>query len=258
MKDYLSLNRDAWDKRTEIHLASRFYDVPGFLSGKSSLNSIEIELLGDINGKRLLHLQCHFGLDTLSLGRMGAQVTGVDLSPAAVSEAKKLARADISDASFICNDVYQYLGSSQDKFDIVFTSYGAICWLPDLQLWAEGIATHLEPGGRFVMVEFHPAIDLLSGYSYFPSGQPDVESEGTYTENCTGEQMEMATWPHSIGEVYTALINAGFSVSYLQEFPFSPYQCFESMEEIEGKGFQLIHNGQQVPMLYAIVGARPY
>src|SRR5690606_22988486 len=158
MKDYLQINKESWNKRTEIHLVSEFYDVKGFLEGKSSLNPIELELFGEISGKSLLHLQCHFGQDTISLSRLGAKTVGVDLSDKAVEAARELAAKDGSDAEFICCDVYDLPDQLDEKFDLVFTSYGTIGWLPDLDKWANVISHFLKPGGKFVFVEFHPYI----------------------------------------------------------------------------------------------------
>ncbi|MGP1782892.1 class I SAM-dependent methyltransferase, partial [Shewanella frigidimarina] len=144
--DYLSVNQQGWDRRVQTHVTSAFYDVAGFLAGKSSLQEIELANL-EVKGKNLLHLQCHFGLDTLSWARMGANVTGVDLSPAAITQAQSLAEQTKLNAQFICSDVYSVTESISQQFDLVFTSYGAIVWLPDLDKWAQIIASKLVAGG---------------------------------------------------------------------------------------------------------------
>ena len=254
--DYMAVNKEAWDKRTRIHIESRFYDVEGFLGGKSSLNEIEINEVGDVNGKSLLHLQCHFGQDTLSWARLGAEATGVDISSESIGQAKDLAQQTGIQARFINDDIYGFGESNSEKYDIVFTSYGVLCWLPDLDLWASVIAKSLKPGGQFNLVEFHTFNDLLSGHSYFPTRTPDVESEGTYTENCKGEESTVVTWPHSLSEVMNALIEAGITIESVNEFPFSPYNCFEGLEEVEGKGYQMLFKAQQVPLVYAIRGRK--
>jgi len=254
--DYISVNKEAWDKRTRIHLESKFYDVNGFLQGKSSLNPIELAELGNVQGKSLLHLQCHFGLDTLSWARLGAKVTGVDLSAEAIMQARSLAQKINIEANFIEQDVYLFGETNSQEFDIVFTSYGALCWLPDLNLWAQTVAKALKNGGQLCLVEFHGFNDLLSGYSYFPSSQPDIEDEGTYTENCPGEKSTMVTWPHSLSEIMTALINAGIRIESFNEYPYSPYECFEGLEQVQGKGYQMLFKGQQVPLVYAIKGRK--
>jgi len=250
--NYKEINKKAWDKNTKTHIESKFYDVDGFLAGKLSLNPIEIYQVGDVKGKSLLHLQCHFGQDTLSWARLGANVTGVDLSSASIKQAKKMAQEIGVNAQFISDDVYNFGESNQQQFDIVYTSYGALCWLPDLDRWAKIIAKSLKVGGQFNIVEFHSFNDLLSGYSYFSTDEPDIEDEGTYTENCPGEKSTMVTWAHPLSEVIQSLINAGLSIEEFHEYPFSPYNCFEGLEFIEDKGYQLIHKGQQVPIVYSI------
>lgn len=250
--DYLSINKETWDKRTKIHVDSKFYDVKAFKEGKSSLNSIELERVGDVAGKKLLHLQCHFGQDTLSWARLGAKVTGVDLSTQAIEQANELKTALDIEATFVAKDIYTFGEDNSETFDIVFTSYGVLCWLPDLNRWASTIADSLAIGGELHLVEFHTFNDLLSGYSYFPVSEPDVEDEGTYTENCDGTKSKVLTWAHSLSEVMNALISAGLSIEHFEEYPYSPYNCFEGLEYISGQGYQMLYKGQQVPVIYSI------
>jgi SAM-dependent methyltransferase len=250
--DYLNINKAAWDKRTKVHIDSKFYDIDTFKNGKSSLNTIELEQVGNVQGKKLLHLQCHFGQDTLSWARLGAKVTGVDLSSEAIKQANQLKGFLKLNARFIAEDIYTFGLKNTEKFDIVFTSYGVLCWLPDLTIWAQTIANSLLQGGEFHLVEFHAFNDLLCGYSYFPQIEPDVEDEGTYTENCDGSKSTMITWPHSMSEVISALISAGMNIEHFEEYPISPYKCFEGLEKVSAEGYQMIHKGQQVPLLYSI------
>ncbi|WP_230971341.1 class I SAM-dependent methyltransferase [Nitrogeniibacter aestuarii] len=254
--DYFEMNRVGWDRRTAVHFESRFYDVDGFLAGNSSLRETELSEMEDVRGKKLLHLQCHFGLDTLSWARQGAICTGVDISPVAIQKAQELARkADLS-ARFVCSDVYGLAGSENEPFDIVFTSYGALCWLPDLTRWAEVVAANLAIGGRFYIVEFHPIHDLLTGFPYFTRSVPDIDEEGTYTENGAKAVAELATWSHPISSVINALVRVGIRVERFNEYPFSPYDCFEGMEEPEPGRFYLSHKGNDIPIVYSIVGTR--
>ena len=250
--DYLKINKQAWDDRTKIHIKSKFYDVPAFKAGKSSLNAIELEQVGDVTGKSLLHLQCHFGQDTLSWARLGAKVTGVDISGEAINQANLLKEQLGLDANFIESDVCQFGNINNTQFDIVYTSYGVLCWLADLTQWAHTVAKCLKDGGEFHLIEFHPFNELLSGYSYFPQDKPDVEEDGTYTENCDGITAKMATWAHPLSEVMGALIAAGLTIEHFAEYPFSPYDCFEGLEYVEGLGYQMVYEGQQVPLLYSI------
>ena len=148
--DYLSVNQESWNRRAEVHFVSQFYDVDGFLAGQSSLTEIELAELPNVSGQRLLHLQCHFGLDTLSLARMGAFCTGVDLSPVAIDKALELKRKTNLDSTFISSDIYHFDRGAEPRYDIVFTSYGVVCWLPDLRQWAEVISANLALGGHFL------------------------------------------------------------------------------------------------------------
>jgi 2-polyprenyl-3-methyl-5-hydroxy-6-metoxy-1,4-benzoquinol methylase len=148
--NYIDINRKSWNSKVPIHVDSAFYDVAGFKAGQSSLKEIELELLGDIKGKSVLHLQCHFGQDTISLSRLGATTTGVDLSDQAIDVAQKLAEEVGSDATFICCDIYDLPTHLDREFDIVFTSYGTIGWLPEMDKWAKIVSKYLKPGGKFV------------------------------------------------------------------------------------------------------------
>ena len=254
--DYFELNREGWNKRAEAHFHSKFYDVEGFLDGQSSLREIELRELQDVAGRRLLHLQCHFGLDTLSWARLGARVTGVDISETAINKAKELSVETGLDARFVCTDVYSYRREEPEPFDIVFTSYGAICWLPDLDRWASLVASNLAAGGRFYMAEFHPIIDLLSGYAYFGSDEPDVEEEGTYTDGGEAVKAKLATWAHPFGRVLNALVGAGLTIERVNEYAFSPYDCFEGLVEREPGRFYRQHQGQDAPMVYTITARK--
>jgi SAM-dependent methyltransferase len=253
---YFEMNRIGWDRRAEVHIGSRFYDVSGFISGATSLREIERAELQEVAGKTLLHLQCHFGLDTLSWAREGAMCTGVDISPVAIAKARELAAQTGLSAQFVCSDVYGYGAAPGESFDIVFTSYGALCWLPDLRRWAQVVASKLAVGGRFYMVEFHPVHDLLDGYAYFTRPAPDIEEEGTYTENGAGATARLATWGHPLSSVVDALVGAGIRIERMREFPYSPYDCFEGMEERTPGRFYLSHKGNDVPMVYSILGRK--
>ena len=250
--DYLTANKKAWDKRTALHIKSRFYDMASFINGQCSLNPIELAQVGSVAGKSLLHLQCHFGQDTLSWARLGAQVTGLDFSVRAIEQANVLKQATGLEATFIESDVYQFGAENVKTYDIVFTSYGALCWLPDLAAWATTVAGALKTGGEFHLVEFHGVNDLLCGYPYFPTGEASVEEEGTYTENCDGTTSTTVTWSHSLSEVINSLLDAGLRIEHVGEYPFSPYDCFDGLQYVQGLGYQMLHKGQQIPLVYSI------
>ena len=171
--DYKEVNKASWNKVVDEHYNSKFYDVEGFLAGKSSLNSIELDLMPQIKDKKILHLQCHFGMDSISFARLGADVTAVDFSENAIEKAKELAKLCQQDVNFIVSDVYDLPHILNEKFDYVFTSYGVIGWLPDMNKWAKVISHFLKPNGALILAEFHPVLWMFSNdfdkvvYSYF-------------------------------------------------------------------------------------------
>lgn len=256
--NYLDINRKAWNDKTEVHVNSEFYDMPSFLAGKNTLNDIELPLLGDIKGKKILHLQCHFGQDTISFTRMGAEATGVDLSDKAIEKARELSVQTEAHTRFICSDIYNLHEMLDEQFDIVFTSYGTIGWLPDLEKWAATVSRFLKPGGQFVFAEFHPVVWMFDpnfekvAYRYFKT-EAIIETElGTYADMTTPAEYEMITWNHSISEVVNNLINAGLEINLLNEYDYSPYNCFLGTEEFEPGKFRIAHLRNDIPMVYAI------
>jgi SAM-dependent methyltransferase len=258
--NYLEINKNTWNQKTAVHLETAFYDVPNFIAGKSSLNSIELDLLGEVKSKSILHLQCHFGQDSISLERMGAQVTGIDLSDKAIEAARNLAEKCEVKTCFINCDVYDLPNHLDEKFDIVFTSYGTIGWLPDLNRWADVIARFLKPGGKFVFAEFHPVIWMFDddfqkiGYNYFNDGPIIETSSGTYADQNADLINETVNWNHSISEVLSALLQNGITLERFEEYDYSPYNCFRHTEEIEPSKFIIKHLGRRIPMVYGVVG----
>ena len=253
---YLEINKAAWNQRTETDFESGMYDVEGFLKGGCGLKEIELSEVGDVSGKSLLHLQCHFGLDTLSWARRGAKVTGVDLSDESISKADELKRAASLSADFFCSDVYSFEGEGKASFDIVYVSYGALNWLPDLDRWARVVASNLREGGCLHLIEFHPTYELFCGDPYFSQTEPEINEGGAYSENTDGETATIATWPHPLGEVVNALTTNGIRIDHLNEFPYSPYNCFEGLEERE-KGRLFPKDGvHPIPLIYSIKGTK--
>ena len=261
--DYIAINRALWDQKTEYHFTSDFYDVEGFVNGRSSLNDIELALLGDVSGKTVLHLQCHFGQDSLSLARLGAHVTGVDLSGAAIAKARELNDALGLNAQFVCCDLYELPDILDRQFDIVFTSYGTIGWLPDISRWAQVVAKYLKPGGRFVFVDFHPVVWMFSNdfshvqYSYF-NGEPIVETlEGTYADRSAPIKATEVGWNHGLAEVMNALQGAGLTIRAFGEYDYSPYNCLHNMAEIAAGRYQLRGLEGKLPLVYSLVVEKP-
>lgn len=261
-ENYIEINRESWNKRTDVHLESDFYDLDNFIKGKTSLNSIELNLLGNLKGKSILHLQCHFGQDSISLSRLGAEVTGVDLSNKAIESAKKLAQKTNSNATFICSDIYDLPNHLNKQFDIVFTSYGTIGWLPDLNKWAQIVSKFLKPNGQFVFVEFHPVVWMFDdefikiGYRYFNSGAIVETSNGTYADKNADISPKSVTWNHSFSEVLNNLIKNGLEINQFDEFDYSPYNCFNETIEFEPNKFRIKHLEDKIPMVYSILATK--
>ncbi len=259
--DYLKINKDTWNKRSEIHFDSTFYDNESFLKGRNSLNSIELGLLGNLKGKKVLHLQCHFGQDTLSLERLGAEVTGVDFSDVAIEKANQLASKLGSSARFICCDLYRLPEVLEEEFDMVFTSYGTIGWLPDIERWAKVVSLFLRTGGHFVFAEFHPVVWMFSDdfsqiqYRYF-NDEPIVEMESSYTDGAENLSSKNVSWNHGLAEVVTALLTSNIQIEQFQEFDYSPYNCFLGTKETPDGKFFIEKMGRKLPMVYAIKGLK--
>ena len=260
--NYLQINRELWNMRTPIHLESEFYNMKAFMETQNSLNPIELNLLGDIKDKTILHLQCHFGQDTISLAKLGAEVIGVDFSEIAINAAQKIADKLNSNAQFIVSDVYQLPDLLDVKFDYVFSSYGTIGWLPNLNKWAQVIAGFLKPGGKLVFVEFHPAVWMFDdnfeqiNYNYF-NVQSIIETElGTYTDKNANIKNKSISWNHPLSEVFSALRNNDLQIKDFEEYNYSPYRCFNQLVQIEPGKYQIKHFEDKFPMVYAIVAER--
>jgi SAM-dependent methyltransferase len=256
--NYIDLNRQTWNDKVDVHIASEFYENENFLKGKSTLKDIELELLGDIQDKKILHLQCHFGQDTISFVRLGAKAIGVDLSDKAIERAKEFNTQLALDAIFICCDIYDTPKYLDEKFDIVFTSYGTIGWLPDLDKWAKIVSHFLKPGGKFIMADFHPVVWMYDNdfkkvfYNYF-NVEPIYEDEtGTYANKEAGIVNKTISWNHPISEILNALINSGLEIKAFNEYDYSPYNCFSQTEEFEPGKFRIKHFGNKIPMVYSI------
>lgn len=262
--NYININRQSWNNKVAIHVNSDFYDLEGFLQGTSSLKPIELDLLGHIKGLSVLHLQCHFGQDSISLSQLGAEVVGTDLSDRAIEQAQRLAAQTGSTATFICSDLYELPQHLEGQFDVVYTSYGVIGWLPDLERWANVVAHFLKPGGRFVMVEFHPMSWMFNDnfqtiqHSYFNDGAFVETLSGTYADQEADLQQTYVSWNHSIGKVVNSLLESGLTLTHLEELPYSPYNCYctdQIVESAPGQ-FQIAHLQGKIPMIYSIVATR--
>jgi SAM-dependent methyltransferase len=261
-EDYIETNKKTWNNKTDVHIASDFYNNADFLKGKSSLMDIEMKLLRNVSGKKILHLQCHFGQDTLSLTRLGAKVTGVDLSDNAISKAREFNQQLHLDAEFICCDIYDLADHLNEKFDIVFTSYGTIGWLPDLDKWAKVVSYFLKPRGQFIFAEFHPVVWMYDNdfkevfYSYF-NIEPIIEyEEGTYANREADIKTSCVCWNHPTGEVLNSLIRSGLEINSFDEYDYSPYNCFNKTEEFEKGKFRIKHLQNKIPMVFSLAATK--
>jgi len=255
---YFEANKELWNQRTVVHKDSSFYNLAGFKKGETVLTPIEINELGVVDGKTMLHLQCHFGMDSLDWARRGALVTGVDISDNAIQEATQLNKELGLNARFVCCNVYDTSLHVKELFDIVFTSYGTIGWLPDLQPWANMIAERLKPGGVFYMADFHPVLWMFDDdfthiqYSYENKEVIVTESEGTYTDRNADIKAKEYGWNHSISDLLNALIQAGLKINSFNEFMFSPYPCFRNTVEVEKGRWHIKGLEGKIPMMYSL------
>lgn len=258
-----AINRTLWNERVQHHLASRMYDMEGFLAGRNSLGVRELALLGDVQDKALLHLQCHFGQDTLSLARMGALATGLDLSDKAIDEARKLARRMDLEADFIAANVLDFQPALEGRFDIVFTSFGVLGWLPELDGWARHIHRYLKPGGKLVLVEFHPVVWMFDSaftgvaHSYFNRARIEEVEAGTYADTAAPINLPSHSWNHGIGETVSALLHAGLRILHLDETDGSPHDCFANTVQGRDGLFRITGLEGKIPMTYELVAERP-
>lgn len=262
------LNQAMWDAKTPLHLKSQNYDVAGFKAGRSTLRQHEIDDLGDVSGKHLVHLQCHFGLDTLSWARLGARVTGIDFSEAAIQAATELAQSIGIEARFVTSDVYDAAAAlSHRTFDIVYTGVGALCWLPDMQRWARVVRDLLAPGGQLYLFEFHPAkwmfessapsgIEILDDY-FTPSAGYTAAGGVTYADaSIAAEVTPTVQWNHPIGEIITALCEAGLRIESLREMDRDVLCQWEGMECTEDGMYRMPPERPALPLMYVLRARR--
>jgi ubiquinone/menaquinone biosynthesis C-methylase UbiE len=264
MNKYTKANLALWEGWTDINEKSELYRLDKFKAGTNVLKSIELEELPDVSGKSMLHLQCHFGLDTLSWARMGAKVTGVDFSPKAIALAKSISDKCRIPARFICSELYDLPKVLDEKFDIVFTSYGVLTWLNDIDKWAGIVARYLKPDGIFYMVEFHPLFSSIDDdgetlkYPYFHSSRPmKFKAQGNYADPDADFVHDSYEWSHCIGEVVTALIDAGLRIEFLHEFPYSPCKGAPCLVESGPRRFVFEKYPGLLPLVYSVRAVKP-
>jgi SAM-dependent methyltransferase len=281
MREAMELNRRHWDDATDAHARGNIYGIEDFRRGMCRLHRVELEEVGeDLSGKSLLHLQCHFGLDTLSWARRGAKVTGVDFSPKAIDLARSLAASSKIPATFVCANLYDVRDalSGAGMFDVVFTSHGTICWLPELKTWAEIISHYLKPGGVFYIADQHPAgrifpteADVIEQPGIDPArplfpyfGAPEGmrwQASADYADPTitTGPSHD---WQHTLADIVGALIGAGLILEFLHEFPFCAWRAMPAMVQVErfsdSHGYWGMPVGTpSLPLMFSIRARKP-
>lgn len=265
--EHFEVNRRSWDERVAIHRrdATGFYDVETVLGGGDKLNAIEAAEIGDVKGLRVAHLQCHFGLDSLCLARRGAEVAGLDFSPAAIAEARRLAEATGLPATFVEGNVYDARSLLDGDFDLVYVTWGAINWLPDIRGWGAVVASLLKPGGGLYLAESHPStlcleevdgiIRAMPKYRWrTPPDEPiREEAPTTYTGDPTElENRETREWIHPLSEIIGGLLGAGMRLDWLHEFDALTWPLFPMMEEGEDGLYRLPAGGPQLPLSFSL------
>ncbi len=267
---FLQANRALWDEWTELHLhsASAYDELIAKLKASGSvLDEDEQAELGDVSGKTLLHLQCHLGLTSLSLARLGASVTGVDWTEQAIAYARSLSQTLGLPAEFICADVYDLPSMLDRRFDIVYASDGVLAWLPDLERWAEIVAHFLKPGGTFYLCDMHPIRHILNmprldafcapiEHRYFGRDPVRVQERGSYAAPDAPSVHTAYYWNHNLGEVVTALCAAGLRLEYLHEFPKVVEDCYIYDETAAGEVTRRVIHNVAIPRAFSVRARR--
>lgn len=267
----LEENRALWDEWTRIHETSAFYDLEGFKRGGIRIDEYELEEIGPVDGLDLLHLQCHFGIDTLSWARLGARVTGVDFSAAAVALARRTAdEIGFPEARFVQSNVYDLPDRLDGDFDLVYTSKGVLGWLPDVRRWADVVARFVRPGGRFYVAEVHPIAqafenegvepgELRLAYPYWEHATPlTFAVQGSYADRAAslGVTREHG-WDHSLGEIVTALIDAGLVIRSLREYPFCEWRLDFAEQGPDGRWRLPGELDGRLPLFFSVLAEKP-
>ncbi|MFF8940357.1 type I polyketide synthase [Streptomyces paradoxus] len=262
--DYLEVNRALWDERVPIHVRSAYYDVEGFRRGADPLRAFELREVGDVTGRRLAHLQCHIGLDTLAWGRRGARVTGLDFSAPAIEQAREIA-ADVGlDARFETADVYEAADRlGRHAYDIVYTGVGALCWLPDIGRWARTVDSLLAPGGFLYLAEFHPFADALGfdgrtvAHDYFGTGPEVSTMSGTYADSTAAtDNAQAVAFRHGLGDVVSALVAAGLRIDFVHEHDSTVFQKFATLAARPDGMYAYSDGTARVPLMYSLRASR--
>ena len=265
MSDYYETNKKRWNELVGIHADSEEYDIDAFLAGQNTVKPVEIKALGDVKGKSLLHLQCHFGMDTISWSRLGAKATGVDFSDTAIELATELAKKAGTDTEFVCSNIYDLRDNLVGEFDIVYTGIGVLCWLQDIDEWGKIIAHFLKSGGTFLIYESHPFMwvfdDEKEGmrikYSYWHRREPLIwEDDGSYAnKEAKITNKKSFEWQHTVSDVLNSLIKAGLVIQEVGEYKDMWWQYLPESKAV-GDGSYLIPN-DPLPQMWSVKAGKP-
>ncbi|NNC41312.1 MAG: class I SAM-dependent methyltransferase [Acidimicrobiia bacterium] len=263
MTDFIDTNRSHWNAVTPGHLHSDFYDVDSFTAGRDTIDEVEEELVGEVSGRSLLHLQCHFGMDTMSWTRRGATATGVDFSHVAIDAATSLASDLNLNTRFRVGNVLDL--RLEEEFDIVFTSHGVLGWLPDLRPWGETVAEHLKEGGKFVVVDSHPVLGTFDDertdgkmrlrYDYFSRAALAFEETGSYADP-NGPVTNTLYRIHPLEDVFGGLIDAGLTITGFNEYDRLAWQAMPHMEQDDDGWWHLGAGQPRVPLMFSVTATR--
>jgi SAM-dependent methyltransferase len=266
MDELIRSNQALWDELTEVNAQSEMYKLEKFLRDPGAraarLGHLELAELGPVAGKSLLHLQCHFGMDTLALEHLGAQTTGVDFSEKAIALAENIRDQIGGKARFLCCNLYDLPAHLEGGFNIVFTSNGVLCWLPDLAEWGRIIARYLKPGGTFYLLEYHPFANIFENaknsseltvtYPYFDKKAVRFDNDTAYADPGHTLQNPSHEWFYSLSEVVNSLINAGLEIEFIHEFPFCNYAKFPCMRKNDAGWWVLEGKYAEIPLMFSI------
>ncbi|MDQ7026244.1 MAG: class I SAM-dependent methyltransferase [Anaerolineae bacterium] len=264
--DYHQDNRKSWNAATEQHHSHKPDLIARYQKGWNNLHPDDMQLLGDLTGQRVVHLQCNDGQDTVSIAKFcGGDVTGIDISDYAIESARKLSKEANIPATFVRSDIFEWFEQNETPFDVVFTSYGAVGWIADVQQWARGIAKSLKRGGRFVMIEFHPLInmyeidwslqyDYMGGKCITDGGVGDYvgdDYEGKFKNPYKAHEF---SW--GIGDILGALLESGLTLKHFKEYPYNNgWQRFPEMKNVERR-FYLPDDKPTMAMMFSIIATK--
>lgn len=271
MHEELAANLRLWDGWTDLHMSGTDYDVEGFIADPTSrpFDRVTAGVIGDVSGKRLLHLQSHIGIDTIRLAMAGAvDVIGVDFSPKAVAAATSIAERLGVPATFVQSDVRDLPDSVPEAaFDVVYTSYGTIMWLPELEGWARMIASRLAPGGVFHIIDLHPFLSVFDDfaeqpplavrYPYFSREPLYFEEHGSYADRDADFVADSYAWQHTFAEIIGSLVGAGLRVERLEEYPVIVWKALEFMEQDDEGFWRLPEGAGDIPLMFSLTATRP-